>query len=178
MIPYLVWTLWYDKAPNDGKGRRREWLRRLFFWNYFRDYFPIHLHSVGKLDPSKNYLFGYHPHGILSIGAFVTFATEATGWSKEFPGIIPRLCTLPAQFYIPIWREILLGLGLSDSSPVACKNGLTHGPGSSIVLVIGGAQESLYSRPGTADLCLNRRRGFVRIAIDTGALLVPVYAFG
>jgi len=113
----------------------------------------------------------------LSIGAFVTFATESTGFSKEFPGIIPKLCTLPAQFYTPFWREILLGLGLSDSNYKSCINGL-QGPGSSIVLVIGGAQESLYSRPGTADLCLLKRKGFVKVALESGASLVPVFAFG
>jgi len=60
MIPYIVW-MWFDKAPRNGKGRRREWLRRASFWNYYRDYYPVHLHSMEKLDPSKNYLFGYHP---------------------------------------------------------------------------------------------------------------------
>jgi 2-acylglycerol O-acyltransferase 2 len=35
------------------------------------------------LDPKKNYLFAYHPHGILSIGAFLSFATEALGKSEK-----------------------------------------------------------------------------------------------
>jgi len=44
--------------------------------------------------------------------------------------------------------------------------------------VVGGAQESLYSRPGTADLCLLKRKGFVKIALRAGASLVPIFAFG
>ena len=38
--------------------------------------------------------------------------------------------------------------------------------------------QSLYAKPGSHDLVLRRRKGLVRIALRTGAPLVPVYAFG
>jgi len=44
--------------------------------------------------------------------------------------------------------------------------------------VVGGAAESLAARPGTADLTLRRRLGFIKIAIQHGAALVPVFSFG
>jgi 2-acylglycerol O-acyltransferase 2 len=31
-------------------------------------------------------LVGYHPHGIIGVGAFVTFITNATGFEQAFPG--------------------------------------------------------------------------------------------
>ena len=46
------------------------------------------------------------------------------------------------------------------------------------MLAIGGASESLYAAPGTYDLVLGSRKGFVRIALQTGASLVPVLNFG
>lgn len=46
------------------------------------------------------------------------------------------------------------------------------------MLVVGGAQEALYARPGNYKLVLNKRKGFVRIALTTGASLVPVVSFG
>ncbi len=46
------------------------------------------------------------------------------------------------------------------------------------MLAIGGATESLYAGPGTMDLVLRRRKGFVRVALQTGASLVPVINFG
>ena len=46
------------------------------------------------------------------------------------------------------------------------------------MLAIGGATESLYCKPGTCDLVLDRRKGFIRIAVQTGASLVPVLNFG
>ena len=38
--------------------------------------------------------------------------------------------------------------------------------------------QSLFAKPGANDLVLKRRKGFVKIALRTGASLVPVYSFG
>jgi 2-acylglycerol O-acyltransferase 2 len=53
-----------------------------------------------------------------------------------------------------------------------------NGPGSAITIVIGGAEESLHARPGVMELVLKKRHGFIRIAIESGAMLVPILAFG
>jgi 1-acyl-sn-glycerol-3-phosphate acyltransferase len=50
--------------------------------------------------------------------------------------------------------------------------------GISVVVVVGGAHEALNARPATNDLTLARRLGFVRLALQHGASLVPVYSFG
>jgi len=44
--------------------------------------------------------------------------------------------------------------------------------------VVGGAAESLAAHPGTANLTLKRRLGFLKVAIQHGADLVPVFSFG
>lgn len=50
--------------------------------------------------------------------------------------------------------------------------------GRAITIVIGGARESLDAQPYSLRLVLRRRKGFVKMAIRTGADLVPVLAFG
>lgn len=45
-------------------------------------------------------------------------------------------------------------------------------------IVLGGGSESLLARPGRYDLILRRRRGFVKLALQTGASLVPCFGFG
>ena len=46
------------------------------------------------------------------------------------------------------------------------------------MLVLGGAAESLNAHPGKLELVLRGRKGFVRIALQTGASLVPCLGYG
>lgn len=51
--------------------------------------------KTAELDPSRSYVFGFHPHGIISMSAFVAFATEGLNVSKVFPGIHPKIHPAP-----------------------------------------------------------------------------------
>lgn len=68
--------------------------------------------------------------------------------------------------------------GVCSVSKTSCFNILSQGPGSAITIVVGGAAESLSAHPGTADLTLKKRFGFIKMAIRAGADLVPVFSFG
>ena len=147
-------------------------------WRYLRDYFPVSLVKEAELDPSKNYVFGYHPHGIISVGLWVNFCTEANDFSGKFPGIRLHPLTLSGNLRVPFWRELLLSNGICSVSRKTCDYLLRSGQGTSIVLVPGGAREALDAHPGTNDLTLKRRRGFIKVALQNGADLVPVFSFG
>jgi Diacylglycerol acyltransferase len=53
-----------------------------------------------------------------------------------------------------------------------------HITGRAMIVVVGGAAESLMAEQGSINLVLRNRRGFVREAIMAGAHLVPVLGFG
>ena len=106
-VIYLVWFIYDFRTPEQG-SRPKKWVKSWRIWNYLRDYFPMKLHKTASLDPERNYLFVYHPHGITSCGAFLNFSTDATGLSKHFPGLEFRLLTLPCQFYLPFSRELAM----------------------------------------------------------------------
>ena len=143
------------------------------------DYFPIHLHKTCELPPDRSYIFCYHPHGIISLGAFSNFATEATGFADKYPGINLRLLTLKVNFRIPFYGFYLGMLGICDASKESCNYVLTKGNGNSIGLVLGGAKESLDARPSHEYiLTLKNRKGFIKIALANGASLVPIFSFG
>ncbi len=107
---YGIWFYYDRNTPKTG-GRPWLWYRKLSLWNYFRDYFPVSLEKTEDLDPERNYIFGYHPHGVLGVGMFTNFGSEATGFSKKFPGIIPHPITLVCQFYFPLRREYAMTIG-------------------------------------------------------------------
>lgn len=156
-------------------GRRVSLARRLPTWRYFRDSFPIHLVKTADLDPSKNYIFCCHPHGILSIGHFTTFATEGTNFSQRYSGITPYLLTLDGNFKVPIVRDYIVSASVCVSSRDSCLYCLKQGPGHSMALVVGGAAESLEGKPGSTTLVLKERHGFVKIAMMTGYSGIYLY---
>lgn len=107
---YLIWYVYDFRTPERG-GRRVKWVRRWRVWDYFRDYFPIRVIKTADLNPSRNYIFMYHPHGIMAYGAFLGFATAAGGFEEMFPGLRSTLLSLNYQFLLPLNREYAMALG-------------------------------------------------------------------
>ncbi|KAK8082885.1 diacylglycerol acyltransferase [Apiospora saccharicola] len=184
LILYLLHLL-TSKAATDGSLQfRSEWFRSSYMWHLFAGYFPAKLHKTHDLVPTRKYIFGYHPHGIISHGAFAAFATDALDFSGKFPGITNSLLTLDNNFRIPLYRDYVLAMGVRSVSKESIVNILTRGGsnkegmGRAVTIVIGGARESLEAQPGQLRLILKERKGFIKIAIRTGADLVPVLAFG
>ncbi|CAD6236457.1 GSCOCG00008193001-RA-CDS [Cotesia congregata] len=160
-IFYLMW-IYYDKDTCIRGGRARRWtqpLKNSLWWYYYRDYFPIKLHKTVDLEPSKNYLFCAYPHGILASGAFAAFATNILEFEKLFPGA----CSSSAE-------SIENLLSYKTTSPEDFNN--------AVILIVGGAAEALNCKPSTYRIIYNKRKGFIRMALKTGAPLVPVFSFG
>lgn len=177
----LLYSLWiaYDNLINKtpSKGRKSSFVRNLKIWKKVRDYFPITLHKTENLDSDKQYLFGYHPHGIVCMSANIVFASEALSISNVFKGVDIKLATIPINFWVPFWRDYILLAGYCDCDKKAVTN-IFQKTKESVMIVIGGANESLYSSPGVYKIILKRRKGFVRIALKNGVSLVPVMNFG
>ncbi|CAN7938553.1 unnamed protein product, partial [Ixodes hexagonus] len=175
---YVVWMVYDIKTPKHG-GRPNDWVRRWRVWSYARDYYPASLVKTAELDPERNYIFGYHPHGISCAGSFLNFCTGSTGFSDLFPGIKTVVMTLNVNFYFPFARELNLLFGLvsveRDSLLWILNN---QGVGNAAVIAVGGAQEALDAHKGMCVLTLRKRKGFVRCALQSGADLVPVFTFG
>ena len=93
------------------------------------------------LDPTRNYLFGYHPHGIIGVGASLAFGTDAAGFRTLFPGINVSLLVLKPLFHVPFYRELLLAASVLSAGRGNCVKLLSGPPGRSICLAIGGARE-------------------------------------
>ncbi|XP_072257966.1 2-acylglycerol O-acyltransferase 2 [Pyxicephalus adspersus] len=177
-VLYGIWWFLDWDTPSQG-GRKIPFLQKHVVWRYLRDYFPIKLVKTADLDPRQNYVVGFHPHGVLVAGAFTNFCTEATGFPELYPGISPYLLMLPLWFRAPFFRDYIMAGGLipsdKDSASYLLKS---KKGGNAVVIAVGGAPESLDARPGAFTLLLKNRKGFVRLAIQHGASLVPVFSFG
>ncbi|XP_010765634.1 2-acylglycerol O-acyltransferase 2, partial [Notothenia coriiceps] len=53
-----------------------------------------------------------------------------------------------------------------------------RGGGNAVVIAVGGAPEALDAHPGTYNVLLAQKKGFIKMAMVHGAHLVPVFSFG
>ena len=168
-VLYIGWAFVLNARTPSRGGRTIEAARRWKIWKYYCEYFPISLVKTADLDPKENYIFGYHPHGIIGLGALGNFLGEATGFSEKFPGIHPHLLTLTVNFRFPFTRDYSMAFGACSVDKDSIEYILQKmGPGHSAAIVIGGAAESLEARPGNFKLTLKDRKGFVKLALRSG----------
>ena len=76
----------------------------------------------------------------------------------------------------PVFRHLLGWVGAIGASKPSMSRALQEG--NSLMLIPGGVAEMFYSTPGKETILLRGRKGFVRLALETGTDLVPVYCFG
>jgi len=179
-VAYFTWMI-YDLDTCNRGGRTGWWLdfvRGWRIWKHYANFFPVKLIKTAELDRNQNYLFGSHPHGILCSGAFSCFATDGAGFSTLFPGIESHLLTLEGQFWVPGYRELMYGGGCCAATKRGMEALLGKPGGVATVLVVGGAPESLNNDKDKIKLVINRRKGFIKLALRYGVDLVPTFTFG
>lgn len=179
LLIYLVYCL-FDPRPYDGIGRRTEWVRKLPIWDHIRSYFQIQMVFEEPLDARKRYVFGCHPHGVISYMAQLIGGPTGMDFGTHCPGLVVRGVTMPFSFCIPFFRDYALAMGCLSCDRNSIRRILTpryHRLHQSLLVVVGGAEESMLAHPGSADLVLLKRKGFVREAIRAGCDLAPVYNF-
>jgi hypothetical protein len=176
LAAYVLWIALVDRRTPYTGGRPWPAARTLALWRWAADYFPAALHVTAPLDPSKRYVLVCHPHGVLSLSVIFNLLLAPRRPNEALGGLDYRIATVTFNSFMPLWREVLLWLGFVNADRDSLARCLADG--LSVVTVVGGAVESLSAGPGRADITLEERKGFVRLALTCGADLVPVYAFG
>lgn len=177
VISYMIWIV-YDRNASIRGGRPIKWVQQWTWWRLMKQYFNHNLRTASsfQLDAAKNYIFVHYPHGIFPVGPFASFVN---GYQKLFPNHRVFTTALGIQFWVPVIRELWLSIGAVNVSGPSVKYLLKKPKGGNIVsILVGGGEESKYSRPGKYKIILEKRKGFVKVALQHGTPLVPVITFG
>eukprot|EP00049_Salpingoeca_infusionum_P018162 m.356001 g.356001 ORF g.356001 m.356001 type:complete len:348 (+) comp17413_c0_seq1:211-1254(+) len=176
-VLFALYLVPYSDLCEQRGGRKTLYARRWGVLNWLRRRFSLQLVKTEDLPADKSYIFGIHPHSVLPFGAMLALSdeTETSQFTKLFPGINFRTLAATFCFYIPGYREALLWGGVVDAARYSARYILNNG--YSLAVVPGGATEALYCHPDHDVVYISRRRGFVKLALETGASLVPIFSF-
>lgn len=129
---------------------------------------------MAPLDPKKQYVLGFHPHGITPIS--VMWLQFNAQWRKLFPNFYAHILTASVMHKLPLSRDLLQFLGSREVSRQAFTYTLQQK--ESVLIVPGGQAEMLEQHSGRNEVRVyTHHKGFIRLAIQHGAPLVPVLSF-
>jgi len=167
---------YFDGSEKTG-SRYWDWFATHPFWNFVFGYFPGRIEYEDKttIDPKGQYIFASHPHGPISVHHGM-YLTNGARFHEVSPGSRRRDVGANVVFKIPLYREWALWTGLVSADPDVCKSVLSQG--RSLVVLVGGMDEQLISEYGEHHVFLRQRKGFVKLALQFGIPLVPMYCFG
>lgn len=154
-------------------------------WPYFRHFFQLWYelydfhHNIDlPLDEEKNRLedaslliYSTHPHGVIPIHGYLWCAFCDQHFTSRYGfGALTDIA-----MRLPLLRHVMTWL----SSTTATKRVLLQNMdnGENMYILPGGVSEIFLACPGR-HVIKTPRRGLMKLALQTGALLVPTYVFG
>ena len=122
----------------------------------------------------KRYIVAVQPHGVISFVGICSWINAP----PDFRTIKTAAAGVLLSF--PVLKHVMGIFGLTDASAKNITNHLTSRTGvdGSLVLYLGGIAELFMSCPDEERLYLSKRKGFIKIALRTGADVVPAYFYG
>lgn len=156
-MPGLFWP--WCNLTNDYRGKM--------------SYFNGKVIAEGEFRKDQNYLLCYHPHSLFGIGY-----NMMTRHLLDKYGIWTLFTGADVVQYLPLLRRILVWWGFTPVDAKAMKKNMKLPyPHNALTLLVGGISEMFYGLE-EEQIILRRRKGFCKLALETGACLVPVYVFG
>lgn len=171
-----VYSITFRKSPSFTGWRKWSRLRRSkILADCISDYFNNSIIKTAPLDPNKQYLFGYHPHGIIPAAALWMPLTSM------FKHIFPQVKVVPLSatiiHYTPLIRDVFQWMGGRDVSRATFEHVLASG--LSPLVVPGGQAELILSSSSEQIIQLvSRHKGFLRLALKYKVDVVPMFCFG
>ncbi|CEG37257.1 diacylglycerol o [Plasmopara halstedii] len=121
--------------------------------------------------PNDHALFAFHPHGVLSCG-----------WSfggvhhMSFENANCRWLVAENLFYFPIMRDLINWMEFTSAAKASVRKVLQTG--QNLCLMPGGFEDATLYVRGKHRVYIKQRFGFIKLALQYGYKVHPVYTFG
>lgn len=180
LFPYVAYTLVSKDEFKDSKrwpaftsGFPLIVLMRKYLQVEIVSPLPDELVSMEK-KPNAQFMFSVFPHGVNS-----EYRICMDGMLDQvLPNVGGKVRVLVATvlFRIPYVREVALWTGCVDARRKVAEGVIARG--RSILVVPGGEAEQIRTTRGREIVYLKNRKGFIKLAMQKGVPVVPVYVFG
>lgn len=129
--------------------------------------------EVQQLISNRATIFCVQPHGVFSFGG----ASAGVTWAKNWwhPATIPTAVASSVSA-TPLVKHLVGLFGTCDAATKPMTKRLSAG--KSCVLYIGGIAELFLASGSSETLYVKKRKGFIKLALRSGAEVVPVYFLG
>lgn len=180
ILLYCAWYIYSQHGNLSSLNHITIYARRSGLYNYSSRYFPLTLIKTTEIDAKKNYIFACHPHGCYPMVTVVNLSAYCkNGFNQLFSGLRVLIAGHRQFFAMPFMREVITIMGGTPVDKANLMKILTNQVGGqALVIFPGGAREGMYTQPKTMDLVLKSRKGFIKVALESGASIVPVISFG
>ena len=186
VVAYIVMILIVDKThccvknANSHTARNKLEVWSTAFFLACHDYCPFtcEVDRTVTLDPNQQYIFAVHPHGIHCL-PLMMLSQKGSVFDRQYPNLVGSQLTglcATVMFKLPLDRELFLCMGYIDASRSIASKALKEG--RSLFVCTGGEEEAMLTEMGKDVVVLQKRKGFIRLALSHGASLVPVYGVG
>lgn len=140
--------------------------------------FEVKVEPGATFSPKRRYVFAYLPHGLYPLGA--AYLPHTPKFRKAVGGVRPVTLIASIVFQLPFLRDINLWVGARAVGKRTFVRTLRE---RGAVLVVPGGQRELLeayrmAQKDAVAAMYTGHRGFVRLAIQENASLVPIVAFG
>eukprot|EP00522_Entomoneis_paludosa_P001680 CAMPEP_0172475038 /NCGR_PEP_ID=MMETSP1065-20121228/69665_1 /TAXON_ID=265537 /ORGANISM="Amphiprora paludosa, Strain CCMP125" /LENGTH=366 /DNA_ID=CAMNT_0013233231 /DNA_START=123 /DNA_END=1223 /DNA_ORIENTATION=+ len=127
------------------------------------------------LQGEKNYILAAQPHGVVTYNGILGSVASP----PELQGQLPT-AVADVVLWTPILKHVIGIFGLISASKKSLVQTLTQNKGLSgtVMLYVGGMAELFLSDETEERLYLKNRKGFIKLSLQTGVDVIPVYLFG
>ena len=135
---------------------------------------PVPPASPPRYPPTRKYMFAHFPHGIYPMGPFLSVSCFAEG----APGVRCSGVIADVLLRTPGLRHLYTAVGSRSASKKSIER--IFKAGGSVGILPGGIKEMFLADRGasTERIYLAKRFGFVKMAMTSGAAVVPIVHFG